>query len=771
MGKHFFVESITALAETITTAVGIVPQIPAYDLPLDVSQITNWEEFNRKVKLSPQAVDLLAQNGFVVIETPQDIASQEGYVYSLKTNASDNFGLYYYATQGKDLPPFITSDTLLHYYHIFFDATLMKLENGLFTADLEVISHQLLNEALLEYQGSRGDLQEAARRNLAYLSVAMKLLDPSFAVPDAVQEVVNEEVGLIQAHAGWSNSPLFLYREDYSQYVPRGHYSESEPMKRYFQALVWFGRMTALLKGSDAIPPGTSQSSASLDGIISAEDARIQTLQANLLAYGFLIHPEVQEKWSRMYVITSFLVGVSDDLGPFEYAEMLLQLLGSDLTPQTISDRIVEIQADQQKLLYQPRIYGGLGGLELVAPPPPLTSEQLQQLKTQAQALLDETKGFRLMGQRFTLDSWLFSQIVSPYSGLYTGDPSPLPTRQTPFTFLWNDPLALDGQNRPFTWVKTENGREVRGFPTGLDLMALLGSNCALEILKGQGDAAYSDYTRVFDELKGEMNDLTPQDWLGSVYMNWLSSLQPLLAPVGEGYPTFMQTSAWQKKQLNTALASWTELRHDTQLYVKSSYSVSEKGGPLPPQEPFVGYVEPVAEFYARLQMLADMTLICLQILPTKELNELQLEYPFRALSSRAHWLLQISRKELENQPLQDLDLYGVKYFADSLAELTKTLLMSNQDLDLNTFRSTLVSDVHTDGNSRMALEEATGNLRSLVAAVMVPDGRIFLSIGPVMSYYEFKQPIAQRLTDAAWRAMLNGEHPHLPAWTKDYSE
>ena len=245
MGKNFFVDSITALAETITTAVGIVPQIPAYDLPLDVSQITNWEEFNQKVKLSPQAVDMLAQNGFVVIETPQDIASQEGYIYSLKSNASDNFGLYYYATQGKDLPPFITSDTLLHYYHIFFDATLMKLENGLFTADLEVICHQLLNEALLEYQGSRGDLQEAARRNLAYLSVAMKLLDPGFVVPDAVQEVVNEEVGLIQAHAGWSNSPLFLYREDYSQYVPRGHYSESEPMKRYFQALVWFGRMTA----------------------------------------------------------------------------------------------------------------------------------------------------------------------------------------------------------------------------------------------------------------------------------------------------------------------------------------------------------------------------------------------------------------------------------------------------------------------------------------------------------------------------------------------
>ena len=58
-----------------------------------------------------------------------------------------------------------------------------------------------------------------------------------------------------------------------------------------------------------------------------------------------------------------------------------------------------------------------------------------------------------------------------------------------------------------------------------------------------------------------------------------------------------MRTEAWQKKELNAALSSWTELRHDTILYAKQSYTPITTG--LPPQ--VTGYVEPVPEFYGRL--------------------------------------------------------------------------------------------------------------------------------------------------------------------------
>jgi hypothetical protein len=90
--------------------------------------------------------------------------------------------------------------------------------------------------------------------------------------------MVAEELALIEARAGFSASPIFGYDEDYSQYVPRGHYTRSETLERYFKAMMWYGRLSMLLKGGD-------------DAIISEEEARIQTLQAALIA-GTLYRPE-----------------------------------------------------------------------------------------------------------------------------------------------------------------------------------------------------------------------------------------------------------------------------------------------------------------------------------------------------------------------------------------------------------------------------------------------------------------------------------------------
>ena len=54
----------------------------------------------------------------------------------------------------------------------------------------------------------------------------------------------------------------------------------------------------------------------------------------------------------------------------------------------------------------------------------------------------------------------------------------------------------------------------------------------------------------------------------------------------------------------STSLASWAQLRHDTILYVKQSYTMDGKGDPpLPPR--IVGLVEPLPGFYGRLRALS----------------------------------------------------------------------------------------------------------------------------------------------------------------------
>lgn len=796
--------------------IDVIPKIPKYNLPLKITDIANYQKFSEKIQLSPKALSLLGKNSFVVVPTPKELGAKP-----------DNFAEFYLTLRSKDLPIFITTDSLLHYYHIFFNTTLMKLEKNIFYDDIWQISKELFEDSLFQYKNTSGDLKEAAKRNVAYFSVALELLKPktnqvatreniekefscdlpeefcermifeyskegkffnlfnieeaqkyNFESPDFVKDLVKKEIELIEKHEGWNYSPIFIYKEDYSQYVPRGHYTKSEKLKNYFKAMMWYGRMTALIKGSPVLSKGKSECTGGLEGIISEYDAKIQTLQASLIAKKFLESKSIQEKWQKIYAITSFFVGFSDDLGPQEYSAVLKNLFGGEIRPQNLEEKYSEIKDSLLNLPYNPKIYGGLGACELLMPCPPLSDEEIQELKVQAKKLLEETKGFRLMGQRFTIDSWLFSEIVSPYSGEYTGPKLPLPTDKKPFTFSWDDPYPEYRKNRPFTWVKTAvegcpEGREVRGFPRGLDIMALFGSKRAKEILENLGDTKYSDYEKKFSELKKEIDALPLEAWFQNLYWNWLYVLKSLLTEFGEGYQTFMQTKAWQDKELNTALASWAELRHDTILYVKQSYTMAEMGAA--PEPPIVGYVEPIPEFYARLLTLTKMTKKGLENLVSKEeLEKLNISTGLDEFSNILSRLFEISKKELENEPLSEQEYDFIERFgkiSERLIDLVVGEPETQSVADPDLFKTTLIADVHTEGNTKKVLEEGVGYIKTLIVAYKIPDGRILLGVGPVFSYYEFKQPMKDRLNNEKWREILETNPPPEPEWIKSFSE
>jgi len=793
------------------------PKIPAYDLPLDLSQISNFSKFTKALPLSNQTLELIKQNGFAIMPTTFGGASKELFVSP--GSGSTHFGdAFYNYLDGENIPVFVTADTLLHFYHLFFDTTLIKLEQNIFFDNLWQISKQFYDQSLKDYEfQSQPELKEAAKRNAAYFAVALSLLSPKtnmgqlplseilkdgycewvyqekltegllkkvakkeaqkvaekearaayeknhsfgafsvaeakkyqFSVPDFIAKEVNSELSLIEAHKGWEYSPLFTYKEDYSQYVPRGHYTKSERLKNYFKAMMWYGRMTLLAQGSKQL---TGKESGCLsDGIISEEEAKIQTLQAALIAKYFSQNTEIQKYWNKIYAITAFFVGYSDDLGPYEYMKALNSVLGNKNNID-----INDFPAIQQSILALPRnpkIYSGLGKCELpMVGEPPLSQEQLKTLVEQARAFLEKTKGFRLMGQRFVPDSYIFSEIVSPYSGEYTGDK----------------------QNKPFTYVLTQTRREVRGFPRGLDLMALLGSERAKALIKELGDANYNQYQPVFDKLQSEVNSYKNEDWYQNLYWAWLYSLKPLLEKFGLGYPTFMQTEAYQDKSLTTALASWTELRHDTILYVKQSYTMAELGGEEEPK--IVGYVEPIPELYSRLIILSAMTKNGLEsLLSPEDLKIIDIENISQFIEI-LNKLLQISNKELRYEPLTDEEYLFIKYFGENTVGLIRRLVANPEGGDIiegveDILKSTLVTDVHTEGNTEKVLEEGVGYIKTMIVVYRVPPkGYLLMAAGPVLSYYEFKQPMDNRLTDEAWREKLKTNAPAEPEWVKNFS-
>jgi len=774
--------------DTISTIPSVNPQVPTYSLPLNISKdISNWNDFSGQMNLSDSAKDLLTKNGFVTINNPSLFSSKE------------DFAGFYSQIQDKNLPVFITTDSLLHYYHVFFDTSLMRMEKDIFYDDVWQMSKKFFDDSLNIYQNSSDPLvKEAAKRNVVYLATAIELLKPkpdqvlsnsnvkdlvdcyandeycgkiyedtiqngtfstfgqkeaskySFTSPDFVKDSVNKELQLVSDHKGWDCSPTFLYQEDYSQYVPRGHYTKAEKLKNYFKAFMWYGRMTDLIKGSANIEDGQCVPSGMPDGFISSNDAQIQTLQASILARKFAMDSDVQKSWKKIYAITAFYVGFSDDLGPVEYGSVLQDIFGNNVDVNSLTTKIADIQKTVNDKFAGPQIYSGLGNAKMVVvPKPPLTDEQINELKKQADQLLANTKGFRMMGQRFVVDSYLFSKIVSPYSGEYTGP----------------------ANKEPFTYVVTDMGRKVRGFPRGLDIMALFGSERAQQVIKNLGDADYSDYQSQFDNLKKEVDAIPQDNWHQNLYWNWLYVLKALIAKFETGYPSFMQTAAWQDKELNTALASWSELRHDTILYAKQSYTMAELGGGGE-EVKIVGYVEPVPLFYARLLDLTNMTKKGLtNLLSQDEWNKIGVGDAMDQFGTILSRLVDISKTELENRELTDDDYNFIKYFGGSLQSMSSRLLASEGNIDHDMFKPTLIADVHTDGNTKKVLEEGTGYIKPIIVAYKLPKNYILVGVGPVFSYYEFKQPMDDRLTDEKWRSMLQTNPPTDPEWIKSFSE
>jgi hypothetical protein len=177
-----------------------------------------------------------------------------------------------------------------------------------------------------------------------------------------------------------------------------------------------------------------------------------------------------------------------------------------------------------------------------------------------------------------------------------------------------------------------------------------------------------------------------------------------------------------------------------------------------PPQ--VVGYVEPVPEFYIKLLALTRMTrngLTSMDVLNETEISRLQ------KLETTLTRLINISKQELENKELTESDYSFIRDFGETLEGIV--LGVKNKGKE-----TTIIADVHTDANTNQVLEEATGFVDIIMVAYKLPDGRLIVGAGPVFSYYEFKQPMNNRLTDEQWKEMLqNNEEPNRPDWINSF--
>ncbi len=664
-------------AATDLAALGVTPGVEPYTVEPDLSNIDNLWQFY----LDDAMKEMLAENGFVVCGA-----------------AEREFFQIYEIDRYEQIAHFVTVDSLMHTYHLYFSYLLKNIEKTYLSENIYELSSRMLDDSVAQYEKLKGsEWESAAKRNVAFFNVGMKLLDDSTVINEEAADLTQYELDCIGRADMISESQITGEMEDYTQYIPRGYYEGDDELERYFKAMMWYGRIHFEQRNEEL-----DRSALLISQALSDDEE----------AYGL---------WESIYAVTSFFAGASDDLGVCDYEPVIAEAYGDGAKVEDLAGNIDAFT----------RFHEITGTLT----PPQINSVPIGEGED------NEILGFRFMGQRFTIDGAIMQKLI-------------------------------------FSEVRENGNGDKRMLPDVLDVPAALGSDLALRILEENGAAEYAGYSENMTRLRESLSQEKEALWSASLYAGWLNTLRPLLEVKGEGYPMFMQSEEWQKKDLECFAGSFTELKHDTVLYTKQV--LAEMGGGGYEQEPDDrGYVEPEPVVYARFVDLTDKTAQGLK--QYGMLGDAEEENLTR-LSYMAGQLLEISMKELRDEVLTDEEYEFIRNYGGNIEhfwyESVKEESGREESVEAQEFPAAVVVDIATDPNGEV-LEAAT-DVPSLIYVIVKVDGKLKIARGSVYSFYQFRWPMEDRLTDSKWQQMIgaiqgedgtyNFDNPvEKPEWTKSY--
>ncbi len=325
--------------------------------------------------------------------------------------------------------------------------------------------------------------------------------------------------------------------------------------------------------------------------------------------------------------------------------------------------------------------------------------------------LIRESKGMRFMGKRYLPDGGVFAAVTDPK----------VPGRFIP-TVL--DVLAANGAARARTHLESAGAQDTH-------LAALNSAGEALTAAKAQ--------------------------YANSPYMQTLEVMAALTAPPIDKAAAFAKTPAYADKSLMTAAAIWASTRHAWILHGKQNARFACMS--LPIRIP--GYIEPKPAFFDRMTQLNATTLRLLRNF------DRTLGQPLERLTPFLETLSEILEGQLEGRTPSDETRFFFEHYWARLVSLQGH--RTNAPVDKSFPWMALVADVFTEYAAEECVEAATGGAMPIYAVVEA-DGNWQLLLGGVYSFYEFGQPIAERLTDEAWHERLDaGRIPSLPGWTSSF--
>src|SRR5579859_4544062 len=188
--------------------------LPAYKVKPGLSNVANYKSFRKFLTVQQRA--MIARNSFVVTPT--------NYVQMFHVYENNEY------QRPLKMPAFITTDSMLHTYHTFYDYSLREIESNKLYEACDKLTTLMLRASREDYAKAKNPgIKQAALRNVSFFGVARALLD-SDRLPSIgeASSMAKADLGQIKRHEGRALSKSVNLIVDFSQFVPRGHYTRTE---------------------------------------------------------------------------------------------------------------------------------------------------------------------------------------------------------------------------------------------------------------------------------------------------------------------------------------------------------------------------------------------------------------------------------------------------------------------------------------------------------------------------------------------------------------
>ncbi|MCB9646955.1 MAG: DUF3160 domain-containing protein [Deltaproteobacteria bacterium] len=651
----------------------------------------------------------LIQDSVLALNTAEEGAlAANGFVIS-EAKRFPSFLYGYETIYNQDLPVYVSADSVLHAVHSSYDEILKTLELVSLAPELDAMLTAMRGKLAFGAAASLGAQAEADAD--LYLAVAQSLLRDTREAPvrGASQSDIDQFVGAADQAEGWLNVSMFgVPRDmDFSQFEPRGHYTESKELTQYFKAMMWLGRIDLR--------------------IVEAQPDHSQVFRRRQLEGAFALRSLMDDatvtRWAKIDGTIEAFVGEPDNM-TLPQLDALLKDLGL-----TSPDQLGTLDDDK---IAQAVLQGGYGAQRI--------SSHIM-INGLGERTMPLSSTFLLLGQRYVVDSHVFSNLV---------------------------------------YDRVQRGEVMRMMPNPVDVaFAALGNDQAATLL--QAELQQYRYAPDLHAMRYLVDEHGQEFWGANLYNRWLTALRAL-SPTDElanpeqaGLPQLMATEAWGRRLINTQLASWAELRHDTILYAKQSYT-----GGTSCEFPDA-YVEPYPAFFAAIVELAQHGRQVVQNLDLSRNPAIQqyIVAYFDELETTAGILGAMAEQQRIGAAFTDEQMafinqaVVVQQGCGSPAGAEGWFARMYYNPAAGAEWDPTIADVHTQPTDEVGtpvgkvLHVGTGGPRVMVVTLPTCTG-VNAYVGLVSSYFEQVTEGFDRLTDERWGAQIQTTRPADVSWMQD---